>query len=464
MAIFHLHHSSIGRSTHAAGTAGAHLAYIARTAACSELLGEHMPVPELGSRAAEARAWLNEAEAGDRKNARVIDKLTVALPLELDTAECVQLVRDYMAALTKGQVPWLAAIHDTDKDADNPHAHLVIRDRDPVTGKRVLGMSEKGSTEWARDVWEQTCNAALAAAGREERIDRRTLEAQGLERPPQQHIGPQALQIEERSPGESWKLAALEVEALSLGEALTAPVAVLGGPVEAQHAPKPTDEHQSLWDSVLEAVQAANPKRAKLADYGWQLASDPEVRETLSKLDRSILRADLPEDANDWTANDAMEAKLACFTAAGLNEESARASLERRTAEQKAAQERVEHAAEVSDVAASAWNDWCQRHPLLMRIGFGTSLRDAAEKAEMVRVWHVGVFEDVSKVAARERAEVVAAEPFWRMGKAFEALQFETAEVTERLSHIEGTHEYAVRLEQERVREHELKHGYGLSL
>ena len=82
----------------------------------------------------------------------------------------------------------------------------------------------------------------------------------------------------------------------------------------------------------------------------------------------------------------------------------------------------------------------------------------------MVRVWHVGVFEDVSKVAARERAEVVAAEPFWRMGKAFEALQFETAEVTERLSHIEGTHEYAVRLEQERVREHELKHGYGLSL
>jgi uncharacterized tellurite resistance protein B-like protein len=36
---------------------------------------------------------LDEQEQSDRKNARVIDKLTLALPLELDEKQRIELIR-----------------------------------------------------------------------------------------------------------------------------------------------------------------------------------------------------------------------------------------------------------------------------------------------------------------------------------------------------------------------------------
>lgn len=199
MAIYSLSHSSIGRTTHAAGTAGAHVGYISRSGACREMVGERMPVPEPGERGGEARTWLDEQEAGDRANARVVDKVMLALPRELTSEQRVQLVRDFAEDLTQGRASWLAGIHDTGKDADNPHAHLVIRDRDIETGKRVIGLSGKGSTEILREKWEKTANLALERAGHDIRIDRRSLAAQGIEdRQPSKHMGPNVVQMERR--------------------------------------------------------------------------------------------------------------------------------------------------------------------------------------------------------------------------------------------------------------------------
>ena len=212
MAIYHLKHASVGRSTHDAGTAGAHVSYITRTGACREVIGSDMPVPVAGERGGEARAWLDRQEEADRKNARVIDKVTIALPRELNAVQRVELVRAFAAEVTQGRVAWLAAVHDQGKDADNPHAHVVLRDRDLETGKMALRMSQSGSTEMLRGTWERVCNAALERAGMDERIDRRTLEAQGIERVPTKHIGPQARQIEAREPQGSWKIAALTEE------------------------------------------------------------------------------------------------------------------------------------------------------------------------------------------------------------------------------------------------------------
>jgi len=212
MAIYHLRHASVGRSTHAAGTAGAHVSYITRTGACREVIGADMPVPAAGERGGEARAWLDRQEEADRKNARVIDKVTIALPRELNAVQRVELVRAFAAEVTQGRVAWLAAVHDQGKDADNPHAHVVLRDRDLQTGKMALRMSQSGSTEMLRGTWERVCNAALERAGMDERIDRRTLKAQGIERIPTKHIGPQARQIEAREPQGSWKIAALTEE------------------------------------------------------------------------------------------------------------------------------------------------------------------------------------------------------------------------------------------------------------
>lgn len=201
MAIFHLTHRTVGRSTHAAGTAGAHIGYITRATACRAVIADHIPEVAPGSKGGEARAWLDAQELADRKNARVIDKLEIALPIELDQAQRIELVRAFVQELAGGRaVPFFAAFHDKagTKDEANPHAHVVIRDRNPATGKgRVIGMSEKGSTERAREIWEQVCNEALRDARHSARVDRRSLIDQGItDRKSPGHEGPQARKIE----------------------------------------------------------------------------------------------------------------------------------------------------------------------------------------------------------------------------------------------------------------------------
>lgn len=204
MAIYSLNHKTIGRATHEPGTASAHLKYITRPRAASEIIAEHMPADTT-----PAMRWMDAEEQAARKNARLIDKVMVALPRELDVFQRADLVTAFATEVTQGRVPWVAAIHDMGKDAQNPHAHFAFRDRDVETGKRVLRLSdserdrkkaglEPNGTEWLRATWERCANEALERAGRSERIDRRSLEAQGIDREPTVHIGPKANALDKK--------------------------------------------------------------------------------------------------------------------------------------------------------------------------------------------------------------------------------------------------------------------------
>ena len=184
MAIYSLNMRSVGKSTHAPRSAGAHLRYITRLGAQAEVLAERMPE---GRNA--ARAWLDWQERADRKNARVIDKLIMALPRELHPLQRRKLVRVFSERLTKGVVSWFVAIHQAGKDTGNPHCHLVIRDRDPVTVKRVAMLSEKGACKRVRQLWEETCNEFLRKAGMRQRISCRSHQARGIDHAPTRHRG-----------------------------------------------------------------------------------------------------------------------------------------------------------------------------------------------------------------------------------------------------------------------------------
>ena len=142
--------------------------------------------------------WLNEQEQAERKNGRVADKLRAAIPLELSREQRAELVQEFGLGISRGRGSWVAAIHDRGEDEANPHVHFIFRDKDFETGKRVAGLSEKGSTERLRLEWEQAANRALERAGREERIDRRSLKDQGIEREAGIHIGPVALAMREK--------------------------------------------------------------------------------------------------------------------------------------------------------------------------------------------------------------------------------------------------------------------------
>lgn len=186
LAIYSLNHTPIGKTTQQRPyTTGAHVTYITRQSALGRLDGERLPVTPDG-----ARAFFNAEEDGARKNGRIADKIMLALPRELTAAQRAELVRGYAEEITGGKAPWLAAHHDKGKDAQNPHCHLVFRDRDPSTGKRVFETTERGSTQRLRDLWQEHANSALERAGHAERIDARTLKAQGIKREAQIHEGP----------------------------------------------------------------------------------------------------------------------------------------------------------------------------------------------------------------------------------------------------------------------------------
>jgi hypothetical protein len=193
MAIFSLNHRAVGKTTHVPRTAGCHIRYITRPEAATRVLGERMPIQPNA-----ARAWMDAQEDGDRKNARVIDKVMVALPLELTHGQRAELVQAFAEAMSQGRASWIAAIHDGRDDADNPHAHIVFRDRDFETAKRVIQLSEKGSTERLRIAWEEHANRALERAGLDVRIDRRSLEARGVDREAGIHVGPNARVLEKQ--------------------------------------------------------------------------------------------------------------------------------------------------------------------------------------------------------------------------------------------------------------------------
>lgn len=201
MAIYSLRITAIGKTTQAAPfTAAAHARYITRKSAASQVLSARMPVEPRA-----AMSWLRTEERADRANARVADKLVIALPRELDLTAQTGLVVAFAEAISRGRAPWLAAIHAKGKDRSNPHCHLLLRDRDPTTGERVVllsagpkeiatraakGLSVPLTVHRVRELWEELANAALARAGRSERIDRRRLIDQGSYRLAQVHEGP----------------------------------------------------------------------------------------------------------------------------------------------------------------------------------------------------------------------------------------------------------------------------------
>jgi len=209
MAIYSLRLLPIGKTTQRQPfTAGAHIRYIMRRGAVSHHMAARMP-----DAAREAIRWLRNEEKADRKNARVADKLVLALPRELTPQQRVELVREFAEHLTQGRASWFAAIHANGKDQNNPHCHLLVRDRDVATGERVVmfsagqkeirlrahqGKSAPTTLKVIREQWAAHANRALERAGRTERIDQRRLVDQGDYRRAQVHEGPNVRAMHQR--------------------------------------------------------------------------------------------------------------------------------------------------------------------------------------------------------------------------------------------------------------------------
>lgn len=228
MAIYHLQ-AKIGSKAEG-DSAGAKCAYITRTEAYKNKADElaytasgNMPKwPKTNPQNDPSHYW-KAADIYERGNGRLYREIEFALPRELNLEEQKALCHAYaekLGTLGKGEkLPFTFAIH-TDPVNHNPHCHLMISERindgiprnastwfkrantaTPAKGGALKSQELKGN-QWLvprRELLavmtnEALKNAALARGDetfdpKVDRIDHRTLAAQGIDRVPSQHMG-----------------------------------------------------------------------------------------------------------------------------------------------------------------------------------------------------------------------------------------------------------------------------------
>lgn len=149
-----------------------------------------------------AQLW-NAVEAIEkRSDAQLSREVLLSLPAELDDAQRRELVRAFVRDefVARGMVADLA-IHAPHRDGDdrNHHAHVMLTMR-VLTGQgfgnKDRSWNDKAMLEHWRETWAQVQNRALERAGRRERVDHRSLEAQGIDREPEPKQGPVATTME----------------------------------------------------------------------------------------------------------------------------------------------------------------------------------------------------------------------------------------------------------------------------
>ena len=143
-------------------------------------------------RLADRETLWNEVERSEtRINSQLAREFNVALPRELTAEQQTALLRGYVQQefVDRGMIADLA-MHEL--DSHNPHAHVMLTTREVDSEGFTVKNRDWNRTDmlegW-RVAWQEHANAALEDAGSAERIDHRTLEAQGIDREPGAHLG-----------------------------------------------------------------------------------------------------------------------------------------------------------------------------------------------------------------------------------------------------------------------------------
>ncbi len=165
-------------------------------------------------------AYWDAADLYERANGRLYVSADFALPCDLSTADQIELAHAFAQDLTaEERLPYTLAIHaglDADGREHNPHAHLMISERqhdgidrdgqqwfrranprDPARGgaPKTRAIHGRAWMEHARERWATRTNAILERNGRVERVDHRSYERQGLAIEPGRHFGPAAAHL-----------------------------------------------------------------------------------------------------------------------------------------------------------------------------------------------------------------------------------------------------------------------------
>lgn len=173
---------------------------------------EHTELILPGGGTAERGEYWNRVEQHHKRGDAVLAReVEVSLPVELTKDQRRELAVEFGRTLAdKYGVAADVAIHNPKRETENPHAHIMLSacytGQDGTLGKKAVELDPihcqrakiENMTEWSRERWAEHANRALERAGHDVRIDHRSLEAQGIDRTPEVHMGPHATAMERR--------------------------------------------------------------------------------------------------------------------------------------------------------------------------------------------------------------------------------------------------------------------------
>ena len=221
MASFHLS-VKVGKR----GTGGAHADYVQRAGAYKNYRGGeelaftesvNMPIWSAHS----PSEFFRQADLNERANGSSYREYEIALPRELSHEQRIEFVREFVRQEIGKDHPCTWAIHNPKasiEGGDQPHAHIMFSDRklDGIERnpeqffKRANSKApEKGGCAKAntaaskaerkeklvglRERFATLQNAHLAKHGHADRVTHQSLDAQGIARQPERHLGPVAV-------------------------------------------------------------------------------------------------------------------------------------------------------------------------------------------------------------------------------------------------------------------------------
>jgi len=337
MAIYHLHAKIISRKAGRSSTAAA--AYRAGVLIEDERTGEvHDYTRKRGIVHAEVvmpsgcswqptreELWNAVEQKNGRADAQVAREFEIALPHELPADERQALALGFASEIANRYgIGVDVAIHEPHKrkrrkkdqddveDTHSPgtprnfHAHiLTTTNRVDTTKKHNLGNKVRkldqvakdrdkdardapGEIDWLRERWSVFANTALERAGHDARIDHRTLEAQGIARIPQIHLGPSATAMERRSEQsgkQSDRSDRGDVNrAIAAANADAGMRALLQARIDARRAAEEAAEAEQAWLALkADRDELMAAKQREIGAFVEQQALEDEARQRLEQ-------------------------------------------------------------------------------------------------------------------------------------------------------------------------------------
>ena len=142
-------------------------------------------------------------ESGEkRKDAQLAREFILAVPPELSSKEQFELAVSWaQSELVKHGMVAEVSLHHT-RTGKNPHAHILCTmrrlDGDNFSAKKPREWNDVSFLAHQRESWAAAVNSALEKAGRDERVDHRSLKDRGIDRIPEPKIGVAATAMKRR--------------------------------------------------------------------------------------------------------------------------------------------------------------------------------------------------------------------------------------------------------------------------